>query len=287
MTRSIFMTGLFCALLASAVALAETPTVFVSIGPQAYLAKRIAGDLVDVHVLVGPGQNHHTFDPAPKQLAELADARAYFTIGLPFEQRLVEKLRAANPNLAIVDTREGIVLRAMEADADEPHDHDHGAMDPHVWLNPLNAKVIATHIAEGLKHIDPAHAADYERNLASLLGDLDALNARLANILASCKGKAFYVYHPAFGYFADAYGLKQVPVEIEGKEPTARQLASLIARAKADGVRAIFVQQQFPKKSAEAIACEIHGVAIAIDPLAEDYLANLEDIAKKLSAGLR
>ena len=104
-------------------------------------------------------------------------------------------------------------------------------------------------------------------------------------MLAPCKGKTFYVYHPAFGYFADAYGLKQVSVEIEGKEPTAKQLADLITRAKADGVHVIFVQQQFPRKSAEAIAQEIDGVVIPIDPLSENYVANLEDIARKLTAG--
>jgi zinc transport system substrate-binding protein len=174
----------------------------------------------------------------------------------------------------------------MEADGHGEAEHDRGPVDPHVWLSPLNAKVIAANICKGLQDADPAHARDYDRNLATLQTDLDAVHARIARTLAPLKGRAFYVYHPAFGYFADVYGLKQVAVEIDGKEPTARQLADLIARAKADGVRVIFVQQQFPSKSAEAVAQEIGGAVIPIDPLSKDYPAVLEDMAAKISAAL-
>jgi zinc transport system substrate-binding protein len=258
---------------------------FVSIAPQAYLVERVGGPSVSVDVLVGPGQNHHTFEPTPKQLADLAGARIYFRIGLPFENRLMEKIQAANAALQIVDTRTGLMLRRMEAFDDEDHDASAtggGAVDPHVWLSPANANVIAANIAKALRELDPARAAEYDRNLGALQKDLDDLNARVSQLLAPFRGNTFYVYHPAFGYFADAYGLKQAAVEIEGKEPTARQLARLIAKARAEGVRVIFVQQQFPKKAAETIANEVGGAVIPIDPLARDYLANLEDIALKI-----
>ena len=265
---------------------------FVSIAPQAYLAERVGGSHVSVDVLVGPGQNHHTFEPTPRQMVYLAESSAYFAIGLPFERRLLQKIREANPNLECVDTREGIALRMMEAADEDPgpdrnHDHERGAVDPHVWLNPLNAKIIAANICKGLKEADPAHAADYGQNLDALQDELDALHARIAGILAPFKGRAFYVYHPAFGYFADAYGLRQVAVEIEGKEPTPRQLAQLISRAKADGVRVIFVQQQFPKRAAEAVAQEIQGAVVSIDPLSYDYIKNLGTIAEELRAALQ
>ena len=262
--------------------------VFVSIAPQADLAERIGGPLVSVNVLVGPGQNHHTFEPAPKQMAELASARVYFTIGLPFEQRLLDKVRAANPDLKCIDSRAGIALRAMETE-EEPGEaaHKHGAQDPHVWLSPPNAKVIAANICRGLKQVDAAHAEVYEQNLAALQRDLDACHARIAAALAPFKGDAFYVYHPAFGYFADAYGLRQVPVEIEGKEPTAKQLAGLIARAKADRVRVIFVQQQFPKHAAETIAKEVGGAVVSLDPLARDFIRNTEMIAEQLRTAFK
>ena len=283
---------------------------FVGIAPEACLVERIGGSHVSVSVLVGPGQNHHTFEPTPKQMVDLAEATVYFSIGLPFERRLLEKIREANPSLKCIDAREGISLRKMET-ADEGkmgrfpisglHGGVHGtagnreasqfsragAMDPHVWLSPLNAKIIAANICKGLEEVDPTHAAGYENNLDGLQNELEALNARIAGVLAPFKGRAFYVYHPAFGYFADAYGLKQISIEIEGKEPTAKQLAELIARAKADGVRVIFVQQQFPRRPAEAIAEEIGCAVVSIDPLSHDYIANLERIAEKLRAALQ
>jgi zinc transport system substrate-binding protein len=285
---------------------AEAPPlkVFVTIPPQAWFVERIGGPRVAVHVLVGPGQSPHTFDPTPQQMARLADARIFFRIGWPLEPGLLEKARSINPNLQVIDTREGIALRWMtpaEAEADERAEgraepkggakpeaapgHT-GEADPHFWLNPRYARVQAATIEKALAAADPAHADEFRKNLAALDEDLDKLDARLREALAPLKGRDFFVYHPAFGYFADAYGLRQVPVEIEGKEPTARQLARLIDRARAEGVRVIFVQPQFSAKSAEAVATAIGGSVIAMDDLAKDYLANLADMAEKVRSAL-
>ncbi|MCX5758703.1 MAG: zinc ABC transporter substrate-binding protein, partial [Candidatus Hydrogenedentes bacterium] len=272
-----FMVALFCC----TIAMAEPLKAGVGILPQAYLAERIGGPNIEVAVLVGPGQNYHTYEPTPKQLADLAGASLYFQMGLSFEKRLVEKIVSANPNVRVVDLLEGIALRPMDAEPGEEHP-GHGAMDPHVWLNPLDAKILARNMAGALQQRDPAHAAAYASNLGALDKDLDALHARVSDLLTPFKGRTFYVYHPSFGYFADVYGLKQAAVEIEGKEPTARQLAALIDRAKKEGVRAIFVQQQFPRKCAEAVAREIGGKVIAVDPLARDYVAGVESIAQSL-----
>ena len=257
---------------------------FVSIAPQAYLVERVGGASVTVGVLVPPGQNYHTFEPTPKQLAGLAEAMIYFRLGLAFETRLLEKAGAANTGLRVVDMCKGIALRPMM----EHDEHEtSGALDPHVWLNPLNAKILAANVCEGLSAADPAHAAEFARNLAALEQDLDAAHERITQLLAPFKGGSFYVYHPAFGYFADAYGLKQVPVEIDGKEPTAKQLGELMTKARADRVRVILVQQQFPKKSAEAVAKEIGGAVVSVDPLAHDFLAMIEDIARKIADALK
>ncbi len=274
---TLFIVALFCC----SIGVAEPLKAGVGILPPAYLAERIGGAQIQVAVLVGPGQNFHTYEPTPKQLADLAGASLYFQMGLSFEKRLVEKIVSANPNVRVVDLLEGIALRPMDAEPCDEH-LGHGAMDPHVWLNPLDAKILARNMARALRQYDPVHAAAYGSNLDALDKDLDALHARVSALLAPFKGRTFYVYHPSFGYFADVYGLKQAAVEIEGKEPTARQLAALIDRAKAEGVRAIFVQQQFPRKSAEAVAREIGGKVVAVDPLARDYLAGVETIAQNL-----
>jgi len=271
---------------------------FVTILPQAYFVERIGGPHVEVHVLVGPGQSPHTFDPTPQQMARLSDARLFFAAGWPFETRLLEKAKAVNPNLQVIDTREGIPPRYMtpaEAEADEraeqaegaPAGHaDAGEPDPHFWLNPRYARTQAATIEKALAAADPAHAEAFRKNLAALQEDLGKLDARLREALAPLAGRDFFVYHPAFGYFADAYGLRQIPVEIEGKEPTARQLARLIGRARAEGVRVIFVQPQFSAKSAEAVAAAIGGTVIPLDDLAKDYTANLANMAEKVSRSL-
>jgi len=259
-------------------------TAFVSIPPQACIVERIGGDRVDVHVLVQPGQNPHNYDPTPRQMADLARARVFFRIGVPFEDVCVAKIAQTLKGLEIVDTRKGIQLRRMVAcdDHDHHHDHDHDAeegLDPHTWLNPRLVVTQAQTIRDALTRLDPAGKAVYEGNCKALCDDLTALDKELAATLAPLRDKKLFVFHPAFGYFADAYGMEQVPVEIEGKEPSARQLAQFIRHARTAGVRVIFVQPQFSQRSAKAIASAIDGAVIALDPLATDYFGNMRKIA--------
>ena len=279
--------------------------VVVSILPQAYFVERVGGEHVAVEVLVGAGQSPHTYEPTPKQLAGLSAARVYFRIGIDFEAALVPRIERMFKDLRIVDTRAGVPLRSLTADEGAAEEHEHGAPadderdghakghahaagqpDPHIWLNPLYVKTQAQTICDALVELDPAHGDDYRRNLAAFHADLDRVHAQLAAALAPLKGKAILVFHPAFGYFTDAYGLKQVPVEIEGKEPTARQLAALIGRAKAAQVRVIFVQPQFSDKSAQAVAEAIGGAVVPMDDLPRDYLRSLENMAEKIKAAL-
>lgn len=283
---------------------------FVSILPIAYFVERVGGPKVEVNVLVGPGQDPHTFDPTPKVMAKLAESQVLFKIGFPFEETLIKKIGSTFKGLQVVDLQQGIKLRPMteeEVEAEEAghghgtgekhershgqadehkHSHEAGDMDQHTWLNPQLAKVQARTIADTLIRIDPGHQAQYEKNLKDFQDDLDGVHAQLTKALAPVKGKSFFVFHPAYGYFGDAYGLKQTAVQLGGKEPTARQLARLIDRAKRDGVRVIFVQPQFSKKSAEALAQAIGGAVVPLDDLAPDYLKNLQDMAAKLDSAL-
>jgi len=293
----------------------QKPCIFVSVLPQAYLAERIAGGHFPIEVMVGHGQSPHVFEPTTRQMTALTQAQLYFTTGIPFEQTLVEKIGPTFKSLRFVDTTVGLTLRpgedcghdhstdAAHDHADEhdhlnpghdDHDHDHadddhhhGAPDPHVWLNPLYAEHQARLMMDAIIAIDPSNAPDYQRNFATLSTDLRAADARIAAALAPFKGRAFFVFHPAYGYFADRYGLIQTPVEEAGKEPSARGLVALIDRARSSGVKLIFVQPQFPSKCAEAVAEAIGGAVMPMDDLARDYLANLNDMADKISRALR
>lgn len=254
--------------------------VAVSIAPEAFFVEKTAGKLASVSVLVEPGQSPETYDPTASHLAEVMDACLYFPIGMSFETRVLEKIRASAPSLRVVDLREGIALRRMT----EAHDHDDGAAnpDPHIWLSPRNVAIMAQTICSALSAAAPEHAAEFQANTAAFRQELAALDERLSALLAPVRGYAFYVYHPAYGYFADAYGLKQIAVETQGAEPSAKQLAALIDGAKSASVKVVFIQPQFSRKSAEAVAHAVGATLVPMDPLARDCLANLEDMARKI-----
>lgn len=267
---------------------AKRPLVFTSIPPQAGLAKAIAGDLVEVRTLVGEGQSPHSYEPTARQLARLGEADALFTIGVPFETRLMAKIAPLYPNVPIVATQTGIdPIEMPHVHHGEACTHEHGTADPHVWLNPDNALLIAQSIFEKMVEIDPGQRATYQKNFDTLAGQLQALDEEIMQMMIPCKGSRFYVFHPSFGYFASAYGLEQVPVEIDGKSPSPQQLAALITQARSENVKVIFVQKQFPLKSAKAVANAIDGNVVQLNPLAEDVIANLREIAETLLHALK
>lgn len=249
---------------------------FVSILPQAYFVERVGGQLVGVEGLVGEGHSPATYEPTPKQMARLGRAQVYFRIGAPFEQGLITKVSATFDSLRIVDTRNGVTLRYFTESKGLQ------VPDPHIWLDPKRVKIQAGTICTALSLLDPVHTEDFERNMRAFMADLDKLDATISHILAPLKGNRFYVFHPAFGYFGDSYGLEQVAVEIEGKTPSAKQLSKLIEKAKADGVKVIFVQPQYEKKAARAIAKAIDGVVVPMNPLPRNYLKSMEDMANIL-----
>lgn len=261
---------------------------FVSILPQAYFVERIGAEHVEVEVMVGPGQSPATYEASPKQMARLSKADVYFQIRVPFEARLIRGIVGNFPKLKRVDTTAGITLRHLAHGHDHGDaDHDHSdQQDPHTWLDPSLAAIQSKNICDALCEVDPGHGEVYRANLKLLEKDLDAAIAKLGKVLAPFKGKSFYVFHPAFGYFGEAFGLKQVAVETGGKEPSAKRIVSLIRQAKEDGVKLIFVQPQFSKSSARAIARAIGGAVVEMDPLARDYLKNLDEMASKIMQAL-
>ncbi|WP_092120121.1 metal ABC transporter solute-binding protein, Zn/Mn family [Desulfonatronum thiosulfatophilum] len=164
----------------------------------------------------------------------------------------------------------------------DPHHVDaHNGPDTHIWLSPDLVRIQAGVILEALSALDSAHASVYEANFNSFMKDLDDLDADIRSTLSEKEGAAFMVFHPAWGYFARHYGLEQIPVEVEGKDPRAQDLQNLIQRAKAEQIRVVFVSPQFSARSAETIATAIDGEIIAIDPLAEDWMANMRLVAEK------
>jgi len=294
--------------MAGAPADADQLKAFVSITPQQYFVQKIGGNLVDVSVLVPAGADPHTYEPKPRQMAELAKSAVYFAVGIDFEKAWMKRIAAASPGMRIVHTDQGIEKMALSAHHSHGKDkgrqvspgntqhasspggaHSHhraGTPDPHVWLSPPLVKIQARHIADALVAVDSANRTRYEENLVDFLRELDALDAELKSIFAGSPGARFMVFHPSWGYFAQAYGLEQVPIEIEGKDPKPAQLKNLIHHAREQGVKVVFVQPQFSVKSAEMVAREIGGQVVVADPMAGNWAENLREVGHKFKAAL-
>jgi len=267
--------------------------VFVSIVPQKFFVEQIGKDLVDVQVMVAPGANPHIYEPKPAQMAAISRAKIYFAIDVTFEEIWLKRFASANPKMRIVHTEHGIQKMPMAAhhhDEEKDHQkerHDHGVLDPHVWLSPPLVMVQARNILTALQEVDPAHHAVYEANYKAFITMLVNLDGELRSIFSGKQGLQFMVFHPAWGYFAHAYGLKQVPIEIEGKEPKPAQLKKLIDHAREHQIKVVFVQPQFSSKSAEQMAKEIGGQVAFVDPLALNWAENLREVATKFKTVLK
>jgi zinc transport system substrate-binding protein len=272
--------------------------VFVSILPQQYVVQQIGGAHVDAQVMVSPGASPATYEPKPRQMTALAGARLYFSIGVAFESVWLDKIMVANPAMTLVRTDAGIRKMPMAThhhgeeahhEGEENHGepaHD-GIRDPHIWLSPPLVRQQAGTILNALTAADPSHSKDYETNYQHFVAAIDDLDRDLKTLFSGKEGLPFMVFHPAWGYFAQAYGLKQVPIEIEGKDPKPAQLRVMIENARTQGIRVVFVQPQFSVKRAELVAREIGGEVVFADPLALDWLANLRAVAGKFAAALQ
>jgi zinc transport system substrate-binding protein len=262
---------------------------FVSIPPLAYFVQAIGGSRVDVEVMVHPGANPAVYEPKPSQLSQLSESKIYFAAGVPFERAWLERFRSANPDLHVEHTDKTIPKKNLPSTysfaptQQEVTGEDHkGGKDPHVWLSPQLARIIAENVCHGLAQVDPRNTSTYTAHLSDLLQDIDALHQDLQSTLAPVSGRSFLVFHPAWGYFARTYNLHQVAVELEGKTPKPSQLAKLITFARSKEIQAIFVQPQFSAKSARTIAREIGAEVITADPLARDWAGNLREQARTL-----
>jgi zinc transport system substrate-binding protein len=265
--------------------------VGVSILPQQEFVEKIAGDNVEVVVMVPPGADPHSYEPTPSQLTALSKAKMYAMVGsgITVEDTMMDKLEDLNPDMQIIDCSEGITLIKMEAHVHEADEEDHeeeSGLDPHIWTSPDNVGIMVENIYQGLVDVDPDNQETYLENKNAYLAELNELDEQIQNTLEGKEGSSFMVYHPAWGYFANHYAITQVPVEIEGKEPSVQDMQNIIDEANEEGIKVIFVQSGFSTVSAEAIADEIGGEVVEIDPLAKDYIDNLAKVAEAFEKGL-
>lgn len=287
------LTAVLAAALFACCARAEKPlTVTVSIPPQAYIVERIGDQLVSTNILVPDGRSPHDYAPRPSQLIQLSESALFLTIGMPFEQQMIGKLRSQT-SCAFVDMTTGIKFMMMDEPChscnDHDHDHKHIGPDPHVWMCPSNLRIMAANTLDALKSRLPAKIVLLEQNFRKLDRELQDLDQRLTASLAPFKGNTVFVFHPALGYFTASYGLKQRAIEVGGKDPTPRRLMELIELAKKENAKVIFVQPQFNTNAAKTMAKAIGGVVDHVNILEKDVISLLtrlgDDVVKALTPG--
>lgn len=282
--RSYFLSLCFTLWL-TASSLFSADKILVTIAPYRFFVKEIAGDNFDVNVMVPAGSSAHSYEPSPRQMVESAKAKVWFALGESFEPRVIKTIRSMNPEIEVVDLREGVdLIRGACC-----HCHKGGlclanGFDPHMWLSPLAAKVQVALIEKTLSKLDPEHSALYRERRSALETKLDQADQMLKNILPKDTPVTILVSHPAFGYMARDYGLYQISIEFEGREPTQKQVLEIVQAAKLAKVNSVFIQEAHPSKGAQVIAEYLGAKQKVVDPYNEDYFLNLKKMAEDFAA---
>ena len=264
----------------------DRPVVSVSILPQKYFVERIAGDNFRVNVLVPPGASPETYEPTPGQIRDVANSLFYFSIGyIDFERTILNNVLSGNSGPVRINTSEGMDLIASEIVDHGDHVHLYG-VDPHIWVSIPGAKVQVRNITAALIQADRKNKEFYLENFASFNDEIDALHASFTEKFGNAERNTFLVFHPSLGYFARDYQLEQIAVEQDGKSPTAANMRKIVDLASQEGIRDIFIQMEFERESAKAVARELGGDVIEIDPLSENWLKTMEELGEKMYAVL-
>jgi len=255
-------------------ALAEKPIIAVTIVPEQTLVEAVCGDLAEVIPMVPPGNSPENYEPTPEEMEKFSDASLYFSIGVPTEEANIL------PNVGDVKV---VSLHDEVASVYPERTFESGERDPHIWLSPKRVSVMIETIASEMSALDPNNEAIYNENANVYIKQLDELDKEIRAALEGVQSRKFIVYHPAFGYFADDYGLEMYALEDEGKEATAQHLQEMIDLANAENIKVIFYQEEIDSRQSEAFAEEIGGKTMQLSPLSADYIDNLKSMAELMA----
>jgi zinc transport system substrate-binding protein len=258
----------------------------VSIIPQQYLSNFISGDKFDVQVMLPTGSNHETYEPAPRDMEKISTSKLYLALGaLDFELTWLDKLKASNPGMQVVNTSDGIQMLGGHIHEDEKSSESksHG-IDPHTWLTPSSMKIQAANICKALSAIDTTNASFFKANLGKFILLADSVDNIIREKLRASSGKSILIFHPALAYFCRDYNLTQISIEQDGKEPSPAFMAEIVKTAKEKGIKSIFISKEFDTRNAEAIAREINGKVVVFDPMAKDWAGNMIHLADLIAS---
>lgn len=269
----------------------EKRVLTVTIEPQRYFLDHIVGDSFTVNTLVPVGTSPEAYEPAPSVMVNMGKSELYFMVGdLGFEKAWSGRLAANNPGITIVDCSRGIdrmVGHAHHHEEGEAHDHHdhhhHDGLDPHVWSSPSAVKIFTRNMLDAVVAADPENEATYRENYGQLLKTIERTDSTIRSLLRDVPGRSFIIYHPALGYFARDYGLNQLSIEFEGKNPSPSQIKKIVDIARAEKINTVFIEKGFDTKNAEVISNEIDAELFVIDPLAYEWDTELIRVATILA----
>lgn len=282
MLRNFYLIFLLSFCFPAAWAAEKVPTVLVSVSPHKHLVERIAGETVKVMLLVPAGSSAHTYEPTPRQMVAASQADIWFKIGENFETRALKTLQGHRSDLKVIDLRDGLDMITTDPESG-CHCCHANSQDLHIWLSPRLLKIQAATITRGLSQLFPENRERYETALEQLLGDLDQLDDQIRAIFASSNPHLILVSHPAYAYFSRDYGLRQLSIEFEGKDPTPQQMNRILNQARAAGVKKVFIQAQYPSKGARLFAKELNAEVVTLDPYAENVEQSMLEIARNFA----
>jgi zinc transport system substrate-binding protein len=255
--------------------------ISVSIAPFKYFVTEIAGDNFTVNIMVPPGANPHIYEPFPEQISRLRKSVAYISNGyLGFEMAWLERFYEINRDMVKLS-----LASSVEPIINEEHHHDEGlteGADPHYWVSPLCALKMAGSVKDFLNAIDPADSGYYNSNFEKLISKISTVDSLAKTLSVNGGKKAFMIYHPNLAYLARDYGLEEIAVENDGKEPSPSRLKELIDRAKRENLKIIMVQREYDTKNAKAVADEAGAEVVVIDPLSEDWFSSTVGIIETI-----
>jgi len=253
------------------------PIVAVSIVPEETFVKAVAGDTVNVVLMIPPGSSPENYEPTAKQMQQFSKSKIYFGIGVPSETSILSSLNPSTKYVALEKAVSSVYPDRKLGDE----------RDPHIWLSPKRAIVMVQEIADRLSEILPENKEIYQKNALSYIEKLKALDTDIIQIFSEAKGKTFLAEHPAFGYLADDYGLKMEVLEEDGKDATINHRIELEDTAKQKGITIIFYQSESGGSQVAQFAESIGGKAVSLSPLSGDYIENLKEMAKLIAGAAR
>jgi len=266
-------------------------TVAVGDVPEATFVEKVAGSLVDIVVLVPPGNSPANYQPSAKEMQALSIAKIYFTLQMPTEEaNILPKVKDFNKDIKIVNLREIVSnVYPLRMIFGHGHEEDEGSeetdeltIDPHLWLSPKRSIIMVQAIADELSVIDPDNSDTYQSNAAAYISEIDSLDKEIRIRIEALTNKSFMIYHGAYGYFAEDYNLEMISIEAAGKQATALEIQEVIEHALEEGIKVIFYQEEFDDNQAQTVAEEINGKVIKVSPLSGDYLTSLREFTYAL-----